>query len=77
MCLGIPGLVVEVLAGGEWAIIETFGLRQKVGLHLVGKVVPGDYLMVHAGYAIEKIDLTEAGERIRLWEEMLDGPGAG
>lgn len=71
MCLGIPGLVVELLPDGQWAVIETFGIRRKVGIQLVKEVVPGDYLMVHAGYAIERLDLEEAGERLKLWEEFL------
>lgn len=70
MCLGIPGLVVEV-PEKQWAVIEVGGIRRKVGVHLVGEVAPGDYLMVHAGYAVEKLDLEEAEARIRLWEELL------
>lgn len=76
MCLGVPGMVVEVLPDRQWAIIETFGLKRKIGTHLVGEVDPGDYLVVHAGYAIEKLDLAEAEERIRIWEELLNGAGA-
>ncbi|MHB1043244.1 MAG: HypC/HybG/HupF family hydrogenase formation chaperone [Eubacteriales bacterium] len=75
MCLGVPALVVEVLPGGLWAVIDSFGLRRKVGTHLVGEVVPGDYLMVHAGYAVEKLDLAEAEERIKIWEELLNSVG--
>ena len=70
MCLGIPCLVVEV-PEQQWAIIEAGGIRRKIGMHLVGDVVPGDYVMVHAGYAVEKLDLAEAEERIKLWEELL------
>lgn len=75
MCLGVPALVVKVLPGGQWAIIDSFGLRRKVGTHLVGEVIPGDYLMVHAGYAIEKLDLAEAEARIKIWEELLNSVG--
>ncbi|MEW6424541.1 MAG: HypC/HybG/HupF family hydrogenase formation chaperone [Bacillota bacterium] len=70
MCLGVPGKVVEAISGEPWAIIETFGLRRRVGTHLVGEVQPGEYLLVHAGYAIEKVDVEDALERIRLWEEL-------
>lgn len=68
--------MVEVLADRQWVVVETFGLKQKVGAHLVGEVAPGDYLVVHAGYAIEKLDLAEAGERIKIWEELLNSAGA-
>ena len=76
MCLAVPGLVVEVLPDRQWVMMETFGLRRKVGVHLVGDVVPGDYLVVHAGFAIEKLDLDEAVERIKIWEEILNDAGA-
>lgn len=77
LCLGVPALVVEVLPGGQWAVAESFGVRRKIGTHLVGEVEAGDYVVVHAGYAIEKLDLREAEERIRIWEEILGAAGAG
>ncbi|SFG69184.1 hydrogenase expression/formation protein HypC [Desulfotomaculum arcticum] len=76
MCLGIPCLVVEV-PEKQWAIIEAGGIRRKIGLHLVGDVPVGEYVMVHAGYAVEKLDLAEAEERIKLWEELLRFESAG
>lgn len=71
MCLGVPGIVVELSGDGRWAVTESFGVRRKVGLQLLENVEPGDYIMVHAGYAIEKVDLAEARERIKIWEELL------
>ncbi|WP_347488474.1 HypC/HybG/HupF family hydrogenase formation chaperone [Desulfoscipio sp. XC116] len=76
MCLGIPCRVVEV-PEKQWAIIEAGGIRRKIGVHLVGDVSVGDYVMVHAGYAVEKLDLAEAEERIKLWEELLRFESAG
>ncbi|MGO0121732.1 HypC/HybG/HupF family hydrogenase formation chaperone [Desulfothermobacter acidiphilus] len=71
MCLGIPGRVVEVHPEEYLAVIETFGVRQRISTFLLGEVAVGEYVMVHAGYAIEKIDLEEAQERLKLWEEIL------
>lgn len=71
MCLGIPCRVIDVEPDGQQAVIETMGLRQKVGIQLVGTVQVGEYLIIHAGYAIERLDLDEAGERLRLLEEFL------
>ena len=71
MCLGAPGKVIELFGDGSWVVTESFGVRRKVGTQLLEKVELGDYIMVHAGYAIEKIDLLEARERIKLWEEFL------
>ncbi len=70
MCLGIPALVVEV-PEKQWAVIEVEGIRRKVGVHLVGEVVPGDYLLVHAGFAVEKLELAEAEARLAIWKELL------
>lgn len=76
MCLGIPGLVVEV-CDDQWALVDVGGVRRRVGLQLVGEVKPGDYLMVHAGFAVEVLDLAEAEARIKLWEEFLRFESAG
>lgn len=71
MCLAVPGKVIEFEPTQQWAVIETFGLTRKVGTHLIGDVELGDYLIVHAGFAIEKLDVEEAMERIRLWKELF------
>ncbi|HBV96401.1 MAG: hypothetical protein JL50_14230 [Peptococcaceae bacterium BICA1-7] len=71
MCLGVPGKVVEINTTGQRAVIETMGVKRQVGTQLVEEVQPGDYLMVHAGYAIEKINTDLALEMIRLWEDIL------
>lgn len=76
MCLGMPGLVVEQ-PEERWAVVDVGGIRRMVGLHLVGKVAPGDYLMVHAGYAVEILDLAEAEARLKIWEELLRLEGTG
>lgn len=77
MCLGVPGLVVETSPEDHTAVIEIFGVRQRINTFLVGEVSLGEYVMVHTGYAIEKIDLEEAQERIKLWEELLAHEGFG
>lgn len=63
MCLGVPGMLVErnggedVLAEG---VVEFAGVRRKVALAFVPEAQPGDYVIVHAGVAIARIDETEA-----------------
>ena len=71
MCLGVPGKVVEVDTAGQRAVIDTMGVKRQVSTQLVEEVQPGDYLMIHAGYAIEKINTGLALEMIRLWEDIL------
>lgn len=71
MCLGVPGKVVEINEQEEWAIIECFGIQNKVYTPLIEEdIVLGDYLMVHAGYAIGKIDIEEAHNTLKLLEEI-------
>lgn len=62
--------VIEVNQGGT-AMVESFGVRRLVRTRLVGDVNTGEYLMIHAGYAIEKINQDEAQERLHLWEDLL------
>lgn len=72
MCLGIPGIVIEVNQDENWAVVENFGVHKKVSIALVDeKVSTGEYLMVHTGYAIGKIDMREAEITLNLWEEIL------
>ena len=71
MCLGIPGKVVELNKEENWAIIECYGVQSKAYTPLVAdEIALGDYLMVHAGYAIGKIDVEEAQETLKLLEEL-------
>ena len=66
MCLGVPGLVVERLepAGElEFALVEFAGLRRRVCVSCTPDVRPGDYVIVHAGVAINRLD-TEEAERV-------------
>lgn len=70
MCLGVPGQVIEVdeLA----ATVDFWGVRRQVGLHVVDEpVAPGDYVLVHVGFAIRRIPPEEIGETLALYEELL------
>jgi hydrogenase expression/formation protein HypC len=66
VCLGIPGLVVESLAaagGLDYALVEFAGLRRRVCVSCTPDVRPGEYVIVHAGIAISRLDIEEA-ERV-------------
>lgn len=67
MCLGIPGLVVVIK--GENAKVDVAGAKKDVSLALMDNVKKGDYVIVHAGFAIEKIDEAKAQETLRLISE--------
>ena len=68
MCLAIPGKVVSV--DGSIAVIDFGGVQRETNVSLV-EVMPGDYVIVHAGFAIQAVDETDALETIKLWEELL------
>jgi hydrogenase expression/formation protein HypC len=69
MCHAIPAEVVEVMEGGM-ARVDVSGARKVVSTALVGDVAVGDYLLVHVGYALGRVDQAEAAETLRLLEEI-------
>ena len=66
MCLAIPAKVVELRAGDQ-AIIDLGGVRKDISLALVEGVAPGDYVIVHVGYALQKLDPEEAAKTLALF----------
>lgn len=66
--MGVPGRVVEVR--GERAVVDFGGLRREVDAVLVPDVKPGDYVIVHAGAIIEKIDEETYREMLMALEEL-------
>jgi hydrogenase expression/formation protein HypC len=69
MCHAIPAKVVEVLPDAM-ARVDVSGARKTVSTALVGDVASGDYLLIHVGYALGRIDQDEARETLRLLEEL-------
>ncbi|HEX4944491.1 MAG TPA: HypC/HybG/HupF family hydrogenase formation chaperone [Usitatibacteraceae bacterium] len=66
MCLAIPAKVVE-LRDGDQAVIDLAGVRKEISLALVEDVRPGDYVIVHVGYALQKLDPEEAAKTLALF----------
>jgi len=69
MCLAVPMKLVE-LTDRTHGVTELNGTCYNVDLSLVTDVTVGDFLIVHAGFAIEKLDREEADERLRLFDGM-------
>lgn len=67
MCLSVPAKVLAI--NGVRATVSVGGALYEAGLHLLEDVQVGDYLLIHAGYAIEKIDPQEAEETLALLRE--------
>jgi hydrogenase expression/formation protein HypC len=68
MCLSIPAKVLSI--DGDMAEVSAGGSLFKASLNMVENVNPGDYILLHAGFAIQKLSESEAEETIRLFEEM-------
>ena len=76
MCLAIPVRVVE-LVGGDAAIVEAGGVRKEISLALVDGVAPGDHVILHVGYAIQKLDVAEAERTLALFASLRDAAATG
>ena len=68
MCLGIPMLIVE--RSGNDAVAESAGVRKSIRLDLLETAAIGDYVLIHAGYAIERLDTEEALETLELLRQV-------
>lgn len=69
MCLGIPMKIVK-LDSADKGVVDLDGALSTVNLSLVEAPAEGEYVIIHAGYAIEKLDTTEADARIGIFEEL-------
>jgi hydrogenase expression/formation protein HypC len=69
MCLAIPAQVVE-LRPDDNALVDLAGVKKEISLALVEGVAVGDYVIVHVGYALNKLDPEEAAKTLKLFAEM-------
>jgi hydrogenase expression/formation protein HypC len=74
MCLAIPAKVVE-LRDGDQAVIDLGGVRKEISLALVDDVWPGDFVIVHVGYALQKVDPAEAQRTLELFAGLAASEG--
>ena len=75
MCLGIPGRITEIypIEGLDMGLVDFGGVRREVCLaYVAGEVEPGDYVVVHVGFAISRIDEEEARRTFELLREMSE-----
>lgn len=68
MCLAIPMKVEKIM--GDFAIVSVGNVKRKVNISFVEDIKKGDYLIVHAGFAIEKLDKKEAKKMIEIIKEL-------
>lgn len=71
MCLAIPGKIVEIVdEENRIAKVEIGGVRRGVNIGMLDDVVIGDYVLVHVGFAMSKIDEKQAEETLRTLQEL-------
>lgn len=68
MCLAIPARVTSI--EGNIALVEMAGVTREASVMLLPEAQVGDYVLIHAGFAIQLLDEREAEETLRLFEEM-------
>lgn len=73
MCLAIPARVCALLEG-DIALIELDGLKREISIALVEEVAVGDYVIVHVGHALGKLDPEEAEQTLALLRELAEAP---
>lgn len=69
MCLAIPAKVVQKL-DNDRAVVEVGGVRNNISLMLVDDVAVGDYVIVHVGFAITRLNAQEADKTLELFDEI-------
>ena len=72
MCLSIPSKIVEI-DKDNMATVDTMGIKRMVSLDLMpDEVGVGDYILIHVGFAMSKIDEAEALQSLEVYKEMLE-----
>ncbi len=70
LCLAVPGEVISI--NGDTAEVDFGGVRKTVIVSLIENLKVGDYVIVHTGYAIEKLRRDEALKTLKLWDAIDD-----
>ena len=73
MCLALPARVVRLDAAAQLATVELGGVRQEVSLALVDDVGIGDYLLIHVGYALQRLSEEEALRTLAMFDALEAG----
>lgn len=67
MCLGIPMKIVRI--DGDYALVQLEGVRQRANISMLDKVKKSDYIIIHAGFGIKKLDEKDAKETLEILKE--------
>ncbi|MDP9094650.1 MAG: HypC/HybG/HupF family hydrogenase formation chaperone [Actinomycetota bacterium] len=70
MCLGIPGRIVEVLDGGDIALVDVAGVVREINLGIIdGPFEPGDNILIHSGFALERMSADQAQDALNVFRD--------
>jgi len=70
VCLSVPAKIVKLT--GRLAMVDVMGNRREADVSLVDEPQVGDYVLLHAGFAIEKMTAEDAAESLKIWEELAN-----
>jgi hydrogenase expression/formation protein HypC len=71
MCLAIPGKIVELVdSENHIAKVDVGGVKRNVNIGMLDNVAVGDYVLIHVGFAMSKVDEKEAEETLRLLQDL-------
>lgn len=73
MCLAIPGKIIEIIdAENQIAKVDVGGVRRNINTGMLDEIKVGDYVLIHVGFAMSKIDEQQAEETLRVLKEIGD-----
>ena len=72
MCLAIPARIVDIDPATDMAVVDMGGVRKEISLSLVEDVAVDDYVIIHVGYALSKLDPEEAAKTLALFAELAE-----
>lgn len=73
MCLGIPGRIVELEPGSDLARVDVAGVVREINLALLdGPFHPGEYILIHTGFALERMTPEEAAAALAVFDAGFD-----
>lgn len=72
MCLAIPAQIVKIL-DFQRAVVNVGGIEKNISVVLLEDVAIGDYVILHVGYALTKLDESEAEKTLQLFADMMQG----
>lgn len=70
MCLAVPAQIIAITQDQTTATVQLSGVQVEVSLALVEDVIVGDYVLIHVGFALQKIDPEEAEATLALFAEV-------